>query len=244
MSMSLDARQKSYEEAWNHKLPPRLPKIAHIESVAYHTLLEQSSFVEHQELVNPLVSATKKVMNHFGESARFAFVSFGGCFVCFNDYYNPHRESVLGNNITKLTSTTSAVFTQEFNQARGSKDLEYVFCTNIFCLPESELVNYFIFRQSSSAASMLRAMARNAGGEKQASSGTIAEVEEFLSSQAEKYPDGAPSTYDEMKRRCCVVIRGENGKLEEFWHPPIFSEDRKFIVRSFAVQPQKKRKGA
>jgi len=142
-SDNLGDRMKKYESVAKYRLLDKTPVILRIDGKAFHTFTRGMSKPYDEILIEAMVLAgeyTSKEMMGFvlgyHQSDEFSFY--------INNTKKITSESWFDNEIQKLCSVTASLFTSNFNKILGTKA---VFDCRAFNLPESDIPNYFIWRQ-------------------------------------------------------------------------------------------------
>lgn len=155
--MNLSERMKSYENAFDYKLPNRVPKVIRLDGRAFHTLLrDYSSFntVVHDTMCGIGV----EILKELGSIGRFAYIQSDECSIAINDHISQVSEPWFENRILKICSVTSSLASLEFHRNTG---LYGCFDSRLFILPDmQELYNYFLWRQYDAIRNSISTYAR------------------------------------------------------------------------------------
>lgn len=147
---SLGNRMKGYEDVYRSYLPKNMPVIIRLDGSHFHNYTKG--------MIKPF---DEGLIQAFWETCEYLGEEVGGCkFI----YHQSDEISLLirnddtfetqawfKNNFQKLVSVTASLATAKFNEAikkyyPDKKELA-TFDSRVFILPESEIVNYFIWRQ-------------------------------------------------------------------------------------------------
>lgn len=163
MNDSLGDRIKNYEEVFNQKLPNRIPVIIRIDGKAFHTWTKKSKCVKPFD---------DNLVNLMGETTKFLCENISGC-ICgycqsdeislllMNNQTN-QTQPWFDNRIQKIISVSSSLATYYFN-ANNPFQNKYpaYFDSRVFVLPESDIINYFIWRQRDATKNSISSLAHS-----------------------------------------------------------------------------------
>lgn len=155
--LGLGDRMKAYEDCFRFILPKRSPKIIRLDGKAFHTYLRRVEKPYDRTVMDAMISAAQAVVQSIGGSARCAYIQSDECSILLNDTLTLNTEAWFANNIQKIVSVASSIFTGEFNNTIAATlaqkaPTEFVgpaaFDARIFLLPDIvEVNNYFVWRQ-------------------------------------------------------------------------------------------------
>lgn len=142
---SLDARMKEYEDVWSIHIPQRMPVILRLDGRAFHTLLKDATKpfdmmfgLCMQNLALYLYREVQNTVLIYGFSDELSLL--------LHDYKTLDTQPWFGNELQKIVSISaaaaSAYLTSMISMGRMAQ-----FDSRAFVLPESEVCNYFIWRQ-------------------------------------------------------------------------------------------------
>lgn len=164
--MTLGDRMVKYEDVHRIKLTDRCPKVIRLDGKAFSTYtnkLKRHSPVIHDSMC----AAASALLTEIGGTAKFAYIQSDECSVVLNDSNGINTQGWFDNNLQKLTSVTSSIFTYHFNHnvaAYNEPLLEGVpayFDSRVVLLPSTlELVNYLIWRQTDGMRNSIQQCAR------------------------------------------------------------------------------------
>ena len=167
---SLGGRMKNYyENAYRNHLTRRTPVIIRIDGKAFHTFTR--NFKRPYDLVfkKAMWNTTLYLCEHI-QNARLAYVQSDEISILLIDYNKFTTAAWFDNNIQKMCSVSASMATMAFNKffAEESEDAtnyhnyiseeefrrvyrprwnDAMFDSRVFNLPESEVCNYFVWRQ-------------------------------------------------------------------------------------------------
>lgn len=219
----LGDRMKVYEDVSRLKLPRRIPKIIRIDGKAFHTFLKNAIKPYDLSVMQAMIESASVLISEIGGSARCAYIQSDECSILLNDAISNDSQPWFDNNIQKIVSVSSSIFTGAFNNSyaltRGSLE-PAAFDARIFLLPDLiEVNNYFIWRQQDAIRNSIQQFGRAHFSHSELHGKSGPEIKEMLKGIGLDYDIQAP-----WKRRGVVVSKaGVNDDI------PLFQEDKVFI---------------
>lgn len=149
MEDTLGDRIKRYEDCYNYKFINRLPIIIRIDGRAFHTWTKKSKCVKpfDKEMVDLMANTTKFLCDNIS-GCVFGYCQSDEISLCLINSQTNETQPWFDNRIQKIISVSSSLATYYFNQ-NNTKDNKYpaFFDSRAFVIPESDIINYFIWRQ-------------------------------------------------------------------------------------------------
>jgi tRNA(His) guanylyltransferase len=243
---SLGDRMKEYERASRQVLPRRLPLILRIDGKAFHTATRDCERPFDAKLIDVMNGAAVHLCEE-AQGAVFGYVQSDEISVLLHNYKRIASDAWFDNEVQKLVSIAASMVAAYVSTAWK----RVAFDARAFVLPEKEVVNYFIWRQQDATRNSIQMAARAIYTHAECKNKSTSEMQEMLHanginwndypigckrgraivrisrSSASTSPDGAPI---EVERAPWAVV-----------DPPIFTQDRAFIERHLATEPEPER---
>jgi len=143
MMDSLGDRMKTYEKAYNIKLPIRMPVILRLDGKAFHTLLKKAEKPFDETVTIVMNKVCEKLIKEI-QGATFCYTQSDEINIFINNYQSLVFDPWFDNKIQKICSITASIASVEFSKLYGK---DAVFDCRALVLPKEDVVNYFIWRQ-------------------------------------------------------------------------------------------------
>ena len=166
--MELGNRMKGYEYVTRTYLPNRMPIIIRLDGKSFHTFTRGFNKPFDNLLMSAMRTTTKKLAESIS-GCVFGYTQSDEISLLLKNDQTNNTEPWLKNNISKITSISASMATLYFNRCFSNEVEEYMenwntsvklvnayvkaeetgamFDSRVFVLPESEINNYFIWRQ-------------------------------------------------------------------------------------------------
>lgn len=159
--MTLGDRMKRYESVSHISVTARMPKIIRIDGKAFHTYTRgfKKPFDDamHEVWVEVMKYLCKNIMG-----AKFAYAQSDECSILLTDYDNIDTQSWFDNEVQKMVSIsasmTTAIWNTQMNRFYPGKIA--LFDSRVFAIPESDVANYFIWRQRDAVKNSISGLAQ------------------------------------------------------------------------------------
>jgi tRNA(His) 5'-end guanylyltransferase len=142
-----DRMKRNYEAPARHYLTRRTPVIIRVDGRAFHTFTRGFRKPFDQRMIDAMVVAA---MHVFGEAqgCKLAYVQSDEASFVLTDYDELTTEAWFGYNKSKIESISASMMTAAFARAMRLADIRELayFDARAFNIPESEVVNYFLWR--------------------------------------------------------------------------------------------------
>jgi len=255
---SLGDRMKSYEDSYRITLPIRMPVILRIDGKAFHTYTKGCKRPVDKGLVDCMDETAKFLCENI-QGSQIAYVQSDEISILINNYQTLDTQPWFENNLQKMVSVAASMagvtFSMISDKIWGDDCVEggdgYPVCIPIrkpayfdcraWILPESEVCNYFLWRQQDATRNSVQMLARTLYSHKQLENKANAELQELCFQKGINWND-CPTT---QKRGRCIVKQttlkeGKNPKTGEVFMAqrsewvvdteiPVFSQDRNYI---------------
>jgi tRNA(His) 5'-end guanylyltransferase len=239
IDMSLGDRMKNYYEfPFKIKIPMRLPVILRLDGRAFHTLTIKLDRPFSEEFIS-LMQLTARHLCENIQGAVFGFVQSDEISILLHNFKRLNSHGWFGNNIQKMVSISaslaSSFFSINSNKVFGDQKLAE-FDSRVFVLPESEVCNYFIWRQQDWERNSIQMLAQSLYSHKELQKKNNNELQEMCFEKDVNWND-LPI---HLKRG--TGVRKIDAGLERFFDKwiidediPIFTKDRNYIENLLTI---------
>lgn len=227
--LQLGDRMKSYyEQVYNFRLPMRMPVIMRLDGKSFHTFTRDMERPFDDKFIKNMASLTEYICSNI-QGAVFAYTQSDEISILIHNYKKLDSQAWFGNEVQKMTSISaglaSAWFTGEYGRTA-------IFDSRVFVLPESEVVNYFIWRQQDATRNSINMLAQSLYSHKQLMGKNTSKMQDMMMEKGVNWND-----LDTWKKRG-LSVRLRYGKWWQDYHLPIFSQKRAFIERYLKVEEE------
>lgn len=155
---SLEDRMKGYEQAARTELPRRLPIIIRVDGKGFSNYTKQLPGRPFDRNFMSVMESTAIALCEEIQGAQLAFIQSDEISVLVHGYKKFESEPWFGNQVQKMTSVSAAVASATFtanswrmwaHETGPSLDAinTAYFDSRVFVVPESDVLNYFLWRQ-------------------------------------------------------------------------------------------------
>ena len=214
---------KGYEDLHRIKLMKRVPVVIRIDGKAFHTFLKDAEKPFDKVVTSAMIEAARAVLDEIGGTARFAYVQSDECSIAINNALDLNTAAWFDNNLQKMVSVASSVFTNVFNEHYENKVTmkKATFDARAFALPDlNELVNYYVWRQQDTTRNSIRMYASTMFSHKELEGVSNEKVQEMMFQKDGFNWNNSPT----WTKRGVVAIK-DAMDLEI----PIFTQDREYL---------------
>ncbi len=162
-NMSLGDRMKSYEEAFEVKLPPRMPVILRVDGRAFHTVTRGCGKPYDTYVAAGMDEVAKDLMYDI-QGAKLAYVQSDEVSVLIVYYADHHSQPWFGNRLQKMVSIAGGVASSAWN---AKTHMGGEFDARAFVIPEDDVCNYFLWRQRDAERNSLQGLAQSLASPKE-----------------------------------------------------------------------------
>ena len=243
--MSLGDRMKTFYEAPNTDvLPMRLPVIMRLDGRAFHTLTKKLDRPFDGKIID-LMQNTAKYLCENISGAVFAYTQSDEISILIHNYKKLKTEAWFNNEVQKMVSISASIASSYFTANSDTifnKITIAQFDSRVFVIPESEVCNYFIWRQQDWERNSVQMLARSLFSQKECHKKNNSELHEMCFQKGKNW-NNLPIY---LKRGTGVfkeeTKRDKNGELIERgkWiidkKIPIFTKNRFYINNFLKVE--------
>jgi tRNA(His) guanylyltransferase len=253
----LGDRMKGYEEASTTTLPRRLPVILRVDGKSFHTYTR--GLKPFDPSVGDLMIATAKALCQQIQGAQLAYTQSDEISLLLHGYKNLDSDSWFDNKVQKMASVSAGITSAEFTSAswkireghvlptslgRLEECAPAVFDARVFVLPESDVCNYFIWRQRDAIRNSVQMLAHSLFSSKQCHGKNNVELRAMCSKKGHDWAE----MESRWRRGACIrrIVTIKTGKKkaqpverhpwETDLHIPDFALDRGYIEGFLATE--------
>ena len=160
---NLGERMKEYERASDVKLTRRLPMIIRLDGKAFHSWTKKSGCVRpfDHRLMDMMAALTQYLCENIG-GAELGYTQSDEISILVRDDQNIDTDAWFDKRLQKVVSVATSLATYWFNANNLFEKKEPAFFdARAFVLPESEVRNYFIWRQEDATTNSLSMLAQS-----------------------------------------------------------------------------------
>lgn len=221
-----DRMKKNYEEAYKMYLPMRIPVILRLDGKNFHTFTRKMERPFDEGFILSMAELTAFLYKEI-QGAVFCYTQSDEISILIHNYRRLTSDSYYANEIQKMVSISaglaSAFMSQRYNQIVS-------FDSRAFVLPESEVVNYFIWRQQDATRNSIQMLGRAHYSHKELNKKNTKDIHELLHEKGINWND-----LDEYKKRGFAVYKAGDVETHVDLSIPIFTQDREFIQKHLEI---------
>lgn len=263
---SLGDRMKTYENVNRNYLTRRTPVIIRIDGKAFHSFTKGMK-KPFDEIMQNTMKQTMKYLCENIQGCKLGYTQSDEISLLLTDYETIDTQAWFDYNIQKMASVSASMATMAFNRFfrenveyimslmyeswnPKSEDIEYLekmenkfdkamFDSRVFNLPNSEVANYFIWRQQDSTRNSVQSVGRAYFTHKELDCKNCNDIQDMLFIFKGINWNDLP-TYNK-RGCCCTKVENINFKNSETiyvrsgWeiddNIPIFTQDRNYVER-------------
>ena len=248
---SLGDRMKSYyEDVYRFKLTRRTPVIIRLDMRAGHTFTRKFKRPYDLIFTHSMFQTAIKLCENI-QNVKIAYVQSDEISLLLTDYNKLTTSQWFDGNIQKIVSISASIATISFNEAYtheillhdltneetqlySSRINKMTFDSRVFNLPESEVTNYFIFRQNDATRNSIEAAGQFYFSPKQLHKVTCNQIQDKLFTEKNVNWNDYPVFF---KRGACIIKEYYqiNDVERSHWiidyDTPIFTQNRDYIEK-------------
>lgn len=234
----LGDRMKGYEAVWNLKLPKRLPVILRIDGKNFHNWTKGLKKPFSDEFISQMNFVAMRLAHEIS-GARLAYVQSDEISILIHNYQTLQFQPWFENEFPKMVSISAGLASAEMTKVSGRVA---VFDSRVFILPESEVANYFYWRQTDASRNSIQMLARSLYSHGECYGKNSTALQEMCWRKGQNWND-LPTHY---RRGRCIVrenVYDPNLQIERsFWKvdneiPIWVNEHRSYIEDLLLVDP-------
>lgn len=222
-----DRMKTNYEGAYRQYLPRRIPLIIRVDGKAFHTLTRGLGKPWDDRLMGVMDGVAAALCRGI-QGAEIAYVQSDEISILVHNYKTLVSEPWFANNLQKIVSVSagiaSAMFTVSMGDIGKAGEIA-VFDSRVFVIPESEVNNYFAWRQMDASRNAIEMMARAYFSHSECHGKNGSQLQSMLMEQMGLNFNDVEPYY---KRGRAVVKTPEHGWVADR-SIPIFTQDTTYI---------------
>jgi tRNA(His) 5'-end guanylyltransferase len=220
---------KRFERAHDVVLPPRMPVIIRVDGRAFHTWTRGCDKPFDSGLMTAMDTVAMGLCREI-DGAQFAYVQSDEISVLLHNYKRHSSQPWVENRLQKLCSLAASIAAATLTHLAGRPAH---FDARAFVLPESEVANYFLWRQQDATRNSIQMLARSLYSHRECDQKNQAELQEMCFQKGHNWND-LPNC---QKRGRCVYR--EDGRWVCDLGVPIFKDaGRAYIETHLALEPE------
>jgi tRNA(His) 5'-end guanylyltransferase len=242
---SLGDRMKGYEEATKTTLPRRMPVVIRIDGKAFHTYTKGCQRPWDANLIRVMDLTALELCKQL-QGVQVAYVQSDEISLLLHNYKRLVSQAWFDNEVQKMVSVSASIASTTFSLnskliwESGECKPAY-FDSRVFVLPESEVNNYFVWRQQDATRNSVQMLARSLYSHKELMNKNNSELQDLCFAKGQNWNDLPISqrrgrcivqTPRVMKINGDVVTRNEWVVNNEI---PVFSKEKSFIEKFLEV---------
>lgn len=239
---SLGDRMKQYESAYRHTFPRRMPLIVRVDGKAFHRWTRSCRKPFDANLITVMNFAASALCSEI-QGSKMAYVQSDEISVLINSYETHETQPWFDNQLQKIVSVSAAIaaatVTREAPEYLRIYESAY-FDARAFVLPESEVANYFLWRQNDASRNSVQMLARSLASHSECNNKNLAALMELAFQRGQNWND-LPTHF--RRGRCLIQesFEADDGTVRNRWtvdnEIPIWKgEARSYIERFLAVK--------
>lgn len=218
---------KMYELASFGVLTPRTPKILRVDGKAFHTFTRGFEKPWDRDIMSAMDFAAHGLMGEI-QGAKLAYIQSDEISILITDYSTLDEQTWFGGKVQKMVSVGSSIATAYFNEKIrfcGKSQKPALFDARVFCVPESDVDNYFLWRQRDAERNSIQGICQAHFSHKELQGKNTKELVSFLETEKGIIWGDLKTS---VKRGWCV--KKTDGALRSDWNIPRFGENREYIT--------------
>lgn len=243
---TLGERMKGYEHSARFYLTRRMPMIIRCDGKAFHSFTKGFEKPWDDDLRDAMTEAAKALLQEIS-GGKIAYIQSDEISVLVTDYDSLEFEPWFSKSVQKTCSVSASIATMAFNRHMTEQDRKNNACFDARCfiLPESEVNNYFIWRQQDAVRNSIQGYGQRYFSHKQLHKKNCGAIQEMLfQEKGINWND-----VDTWKKRGWCVTRKVVSKdiegveairtsIEPDWEIPTFTQDREYIEKLVRLEKE------
>lgn len=216
--LSLGERMKEYYEyPFSARLPRRMPIIIRLDGKAFHTYTRGMNKPFDDDFIQCMMQTSLYLCRNIA-TCQIGYSQSDEISLLLHPYKHLDTQAWLGGRIQKMASISASMASCKMSSLYPNKEFG-IFDARVFVLPESEVCNYFIWRQQDAERNSLNLLAQSHYSHKQLLGKKSADLHEMLYQKGDNWS----KLETHKKRGFCVVKEGVDREI------PRFGNERDYI---------------
>jgi tRNA(His) 5'-end guanylyltransferase len=221
-----DRMKGNYENSFKTFLPKRMPVIIRLDGKAFHTFTRGMKKPFDENLIDAMNKTAIYLCENI-QNAQIAYVQSDEISILLNNYKRLNTQSWFGNELQKIVSVSAGMASSYFSLEFGRLA---AFDSRAFVLPESEVCNYFIWRQQDWERNSIQLLAQSLYSSKELHKKKCSDLQEMCFQKGQNWNN----LNTNLKRGRCTI------KYEGGWITdnviPIFKKERDYIENLLKIE--------
>ena len=231
--LTIEERMKNYyEKPFNYVLPMRIPVIMRLDGKCFHTFTK-NFFRPFDETLHIHMMTVSKILCEQIMGAQIAYTQSDEISIFLHNYKKINSQAWFNNEIQKMVSISAGIASSYFSRVYTK---EVIFDSRVFTIPESEVCNYFVWRQQDASRNSIQMCAQSKFSHKELLNKSTSELQEMMFQK-----DGF--NWDKLdiykKRGTCIRKDRITNEWKNDEDIPLFTQDRDYINRLLEVDNEK-----
>jgi len=251
--MDLSDRMKKYEEASRMSLPQRMPLIIRVDGKAFSKYTKHLPDKPFNRDFISIMEGVAMALCHNIQGAELAYSQSDEVSVLVHSYKTFDTQPWYDNQLQKIVSVAAAIASSTFTAKSwrlfktgderahvGVEDIEPAyFDARAFIIPESEVTNYFIWRQQDAVRNSVQMHARSLFSHKQCEGKNVSTMKDMCRDAGQPWENLTPTI---RKGRCVkknyCPLSGERQGWKVDTDIPMFGEKREYVESLLATEDE------
>lgn len=251
---SIGDRMKLYEGASKSYLTPRMPVIIRVDGKAFHSYTKECERPFDVDLMKAMDNVAIALCKNI-QGAQMAYVQSDEISVLIHGYKKLTSTPWFDGEVQKIVSVSASIaaatMTKESpnifarQMEHGDDAIDFVrpayFDSRVFILPESEVCNYFLWRQKDCSRNSIQMLARSLFSHKECDNKKGPELKEMCLTKGKSW-DELPTS----RKLGRVVHKTKYQVADNTWRSawtvdeeiPVFSDNREYINKHLKVEEE------
>lgn len=233
----LGDRIKAFESPWRSQLPPRMPVIIRVDGKAFHSYTRGLNKPFDEGFMSAMDMVAVELCREI-QGAKVAYIQSDEISLFVHTYRNLESQAWMDNNVQKIASITASIAAAEmtlYSEGLFGEQRRARFDSRCFVVPESDVTNYFLWRQNDATRNSIQMLARSLASHRECHQKNQSELQELCFQRGKNWNDMPVR----LKRGRCVIrashFRG--GATRHEWvvdnEIPIFRDEGRLYIERF-----------
>jgi tRNA(His) 5'-end guanylyltransferase len=174
-----DRMKINYEEAFKIRLPMRMPVIIRLDGKCFHTFTKKMNKPFDNNLIKDMADTAKYLCKNIAGS-QMAYVQSDEISILIHNYKKLDSEPWFHNEIQKMVSVSASIASSYMSRVY---EKQVLFDSRVFVLPESEVNNYFIWRQKDAIRNSISMVAQSLYSHKELQNKSCSQMKEMIANR-------------------------------------------------------------
>jgi len=215
-----DRMKQNYELRAQHYLTRRTPVIVRVDGRAFHTFTRDFHKPFDQRIIDSMVMAAMQVVDE--TQCKLAYIQSDEASFVLTDYDQLNTDAWFGYNKSKIESVTASIMTAAFARCMRLIDVTTLayFDARAFNIPESEVVNYFLWRAKDWSSNSVMMLAQTHFSHKELQGKSVPTVFEMLRGIGQSWSFLTDAERNGTFLTCCATfetIEPRYDQIEALW---------------------------